>query len=151
MFFRKRVFSDPFFKSFRRMGRIFDEMDHYLHQGHDHGLHQGTDFPLVDIWSGQEGVVLTAEIPGAEAEDLDVTVLGDTLTIRGKREPAELGEREGYVRQERFTGEFVRTVQLPYATDPEKMDAEYRHGVLTIRLTRPEADKPQRITIGNGS
>jgi len=147
--FRRTFFNDPVFASFRQMGRLVDQMDRYLAQSQENTLHAGSGFPLVDVWTGQDGAILSAEIPGVAAEDLEVTVLGDTLTIRGKRPAPELGEREGYVRQERFTGEFVRTVQLPFAVDPEQVKAEHKNGVLTVQLTRPAADRPRRIAIGD--
>jgi len=149
--FRRNFYSDPIFKSFRNMGRIFDEMDRYLGQTQDNTLHAGSGFPLVDVWTSQEGAVVTAEIPGVAPEDLDVSVLADTLTIRGKRAQPELDEREGYVRQERFTGEFVRTVQLPFPVNPDQVKATHKHGVLTIELTRPAEDRPRRITIGSAA
>ena len=149
--YRRSLFNDPFFKSFRRMGQLFSEMDRHLGKSRDTGLHAGKGFPQVDVWTSQEGVVVNAEIPGVATEDLDVSVLGDTLTIRGKRPDPELGEDEGFVRRERFEGEFVRTLQLPFPVNPDQVDAEHRHGVLTIKLARPESDKPRRIAIGNGS
>ena len=147
--YRRSLINDPFFKSFRRMGRLFDEMGRHL--GHDNSLHAAGGFPLVDVWTSQEGAVVNAEIPGVATDDLDVSVLGNTLTIRGKRPHPELDEGENYARQERQTGEFVRTVELPFPVDPEQVDAEHRHGVLTIKLTRPAEDRPRRISIGNGS
>jgi len=149
--FRRTLFNDPIFTSVRQMGRLFDEMDRYLGRSQDNTLHAGSGFPLVDVWTGQEGAILSAEIPGVATEDLEVTVLGDTLTIRGKRPVPELAEREGYVRQERFTGEFVRTVQLPFPVDPEQVKAEHKNGVLTVHLTRPAEDRPRRIAIGDMS
>ena len=149
--YRRSLINDPFFKYFRQMGRLFGEMDRHLGRSRDTGLHAGKGFPLVDVWTSQEGVVVTAEIPGVATEGLDVSVLGDTLTIRGSRPDPHPAAGYDHGRHERFEGEFVRTLQLPFPVNPDKVDAAHRHGVLTIELARPESDKPRRITIGNGS
>lgn len=149
--FRKNLLHDPFFGSFRRFGRVFDQMNRLLTHSNEGVIHSRADFPVLDVWSNEEGAVVTAEIPGVKTEDLDLSVLKDTLTIRGKRAEPELDEGERVLRQERFDGEFVRTVQLPYQVDPEKIDAEHRNGILTIRLERPETEKPRKITVKLGA
>jgi len=149
--YRRNFYSDPFFKTFRHVGRLFGEMDRYLGQAQDNSLHAGSGFPLVDVWTSQEGAIVIAEIPGVATEDLDVSVLADTLTIRGKREQPVLDEGEDYVRQERFTGEFVRAVQLPFRVNPDQVEASHHNGVLTIKLTRPAEDLPRRITVPKAS
>lgn len=107
----------------------------------------GVEFPAVNIWSKGDELIATAEVPGIDPKDLDVTVRGDMLTLRGTRKPVELKEGETYHRQERGYGDFVRTVQLPYEVEPDKVSAAYRKGVLTLTLPRAEADKPKRIAV----
>lgn len=111
----------------------------------------GVDFPAVNIWRKDDNLVATAEVPGVDPKDLDVTVRGDMLTIRGSRKPFELKEGEAYHRQERGYGDFVRTVQLPHEVEPDKVSAAYRKGVLTLTLPRAEADKPKRIAVKTGA
>ena len=106
-----------------------------------------SEFPAVNIWSKSDELKVTAELPGVEAGDLDVSVQGDTLTIRGARKPVELNEGEAYHRQERGYGEFVRTLQLPYAVENGKVGATFKNGVLTLHLPRAEEDKPKRIAV----
>lgn len=105
------------------------------------------EFPPINIWSGIEGLVVTARIPGIEKDEIEVTVHDDTLTIRGKREAKDEGAPPTYHRRERQHGLFVRTIVLPYAVDADKTEAIFEQGVLFVRLVRPEEDRPKRIEI----
>ncbi|MCD6415433.1 MAG: Hsp20/alpha crystallin family protein [Planctomycetes bacterium] len=104
-------------------------------------------FPAVNVWSNADKAVVTAEIPGMDKDDLDITVTGDVLTIRGSREPGDLADEERYVRQERGHGSFVRTLSLPFGADVEAVRATYNRGVLRIELPRPETEKPAKVQI----
>jgi len=104
-------------------------------------------YPAVNVWRKDDSVVVTAEMPGVEPGDIDLSVEGDTLTIRGSRKPEELKEGEEYHRQERHSGAFVRAIELPFRVDPEKVDARYEKGILRVTLPRAEEDKPKQITV----
>jgi HSP20 family protein len=104
-------------------------------------------FPPVNVWSNEEDAVVTAELPGLDANDIDITVHGDSINLRGSRKPIDLKENEKFLRRERITGEFSRNLQLPFRIDAEKVSAKFNKGVLSITLTRAEADKPKKITI----
>lgn len=103
-------------------------------------------FPPVNVWSGPDGVAVAAEIPGLSAEDVELTVKDDLLTIEGERKAP--GDKATAHRRERAFGRFRRVVQLPFRVDPDEVAARFEHGVLAIELHRPEADKPRRIAIG---
>ena len=105
------------------------------------------EFPAVNVWRSDEGVVVTAEMPGIDPNDLDISTMGSTLTIRGTRQPEELNQGETYHRRERGHGRFVRTIQLPYDVDADKVEAGHQKGVLRLTLPRAEADKPKKIAI----
>jgi len=107
----------------------------------------GEEFPRVNVWANDTEAILTAELPGVEADDMDISVEGDILTIRGTRKPESLDERSTYHRRERETGDFVRSVQLPFAPERDKVTAEFKNGVLRIRAPRSEQEKPRRITV----
>jgi len=107
------------------------------------------EYPAVNLWRGDDDVVLTAEIPGVEAGDLDISVQDHTVTLRGTRKPDTLQEGETYHRQERGSGSFVRTVQLPFETDADKVEASLEKGILHLALPKNEVDKPKRIEIKN--
>jgi HSP20 family protein len=107
-------------------------------------------FPPLNIHTGEEDVVITSEIPGIDPADIDVTVKGDSLAIKGMRKAQETREGETWHRRERGAGNFYRTVQLPYNVDGNKVQADYVKGVLTIVLPRAEADKPRKISVTPG-
>src|SRR5688572_20216373 len=103
-------------------------------------------FPLINVFNDGDDFVLVAELPGVKKEDLDIQVRGDTLRLRGRK---TVGHPEGASihRRERAAGEFDRTVTLPDDVDAAKVAAEYRDGVLTLRLPRAESAKPRTVTI----
>lgn len=103
--------------------------------------------PPVNLWLGDDSVVVTAEVPGVAPGDIDITVREDTLTIQGKRQPAAVDGEVAWHRRERVFGEFARTVELPFRVDADRVDARFVNGVIQIELQRPEADKPKRIPI----
>jgi HSP20 family protein len=112
---------------------------------------RAANFPPLNIHSGDEDVIITSEIPGIDPADVDLTVTGDTLTIKGTRKPHEVKEGETWHRRERGSGDFFRTVQLPFNVDAGKVQAEYVNGVLRIVLPRAEADKPRKISVTPGN
>jgi HSP20 family protein len=120
------------------MNRLFD--------GHDSGT-ELSRFPALNVWGNADRIVVTAELPGLQAEDLDLNVVNNQLTIKGERKGDKPAEEAVCHRCERQTGSFVRTVRLPFAVENDKVTAGYENGVLTIVLPRHEATKPKRIEI----
>jgi HSP20 family protein len=104
-------------------------------------------FPSVNVWTTEESAVVMAEIPGVDTEDLDISVVGDTLTLSGIRAPDEPGEGGTYHRRERRHGRFTRAVKLPFPAEPDGIEAVYEKGVLSVMLPRLEADKPRKIAV----
>lgn len=104
-------------------------------------------FPAVNLWAGADSVAITAELPGVDPADVDLSVKDDVLTIRGSRRPSTDDSDVPSHRRERTHGQFQRLVQLPFRVDPERVDARFADGVLEVDLQRPEADKPRRIEI----
>ena len=103
-------------------------------------------FPLVNVFSDGEDFVLVAELPGVKKEDLDIQVRGDTLRIQGKKTIAH-DDGASVHRRERAAGQFDRTLTLPAEIDAAKVSADYRDGVLTLRLPRAASAKPRTVTI----
>ncbi|MCT7378085.1 Hsp20/alpha crystallin family protein [Chelativorans salis] len=106
-------------------------------------------YPPVNLWLGENSIAVTAELPGLSAEEVDLTIREDTLTIRGERKPMEEAEQASWHRRERPLGAFSRTVSLPYRVDPDQVKARFQNGVLEIEMQRPEADQPRKIQISN--
>jgi HSP20 family protein len=124
----------------REMNRLFD--DYYpLRQ------RRAPSYPALNVWTNEEGLAVTAEVPGVSPEDIDINVVGDTLTLSGERKPDQMDEGARYHRQERGYGSFTRSIQLPFAVDVAKVDATFRNGVLNVMLPRAEEDKPRKIAV----
>jgi HSP20 family protein len=105
------------------------------------------DFPPINIWLGDNSVVVTAELPGVTREDVTLNLQEDVLTLEGKREPKLQQENVNWQRRERAYGAFSRAVQLPFRVDADKVQARFNNGVLEIELERLEADRPKKIEI----
>ena len=107
-------------------------------------------YPPVNFWIGDNSVVVTAELPGLSAKDVDLTIREDTLTISGERRQAEGAEHAGWHRRERLHGIFSRAIGLPFRVDPDQVQAKFDNGVLEVEMQRPKADRPRKIAI-NGN
>jgi len=105
------------------------------------------DFPPINIWLGENSVVVTAELPGVTGDDVNLSLQEDVLTLSGKREPKPQQQNVSWQRRERAYGSFSRAVQLPFRVDPDKVQASFNNGVLEIELQRLEADRPKKIEI----
>ena len=104
--------------------------------------------PAVDIYSnGEHELVLKAELPDMKEEEIDLTVEDNTLTLRGERKLDTEVAEEQFHRIERSYGSFVRTFGLPPTVDAGKVSAEYKAGVLTVRLPLREEAKPKQIKV----
>ncbi|NSY41591.1 Hsp20/alpha crystallin family protein [Leisingera sp. ANG59] len=104
-------------------------------------------YPAINFWAGQDSIVLTAELPGLSEDDIELTVKDTTAVLRGTYPEHASGEEVTWRRRERPSGAFSRTVELPFRVDPERVDARFKNGVLTVEMQRPEDDKPKRIQI----
>lgn len=104
-------------------------------------------FPAVNAWTNENEAVVTAEVPGIEPEKIDISVTGNTVTLRGSREHEAQVKEQGWLRRERSVGSFSRSLELPFQIDTEKVTAQARHGILTITLPRAQSDRPRRITV----
>ena len=106
----------------------------------------GGAYPPVNVFNDGEDFVVVAELPGVRKQDLDVQVRGDTLRIKGKKTVA-YEDKSSVHRREREAGEFDRTLTLPGQLDAAKVAADYRDGVLTVRLPRAESERPRSVSI----
>jgi HSP20 family protein len=124
----------------REMNRLFDSTS----KGR---VFNSPSYPAINIWTNEDGQVISAEMPGVHPDDIDIDVTGDALSISGERKPDEVAKDAYYHRRERSYGLFSRTVQLPFMVDTNKVEASFKNGVLLINLPRAEADKPKKIAI----
>jgi HSP20 family protein len=132
------------FDTFREMERLQQQFNRLFDSN---AWRVAGEFPPINVWTSEDSATVTAEVPGLSPEDIDISVVNDTLTLKGERRPEPLGEGESLHRQERGFGQFARTIQLPYRVDAEKVEASFKRGILTITLPRSEADKPRKISV----
>lgn len=103
--------------------------------------------PQIDIKEEPDLYLVRADIPGVDPKDIEITLEGGMLTIRGERKEEIKDEKEGYRRVERFSGEFFRRFALPDTTDSEKVSAHAEKGVLEITIPKVKSGKARRIKV----
>ena len=125
----------------RDINRMFDDFWSRVEQPFANGKGWlGVFGPSTDVAEAGEEVEVSIELPGMDEKDIDVSISGDTLSIRGEKKAEREEKKSGYYLSERSYGAFYRTVPLPPGVDGDKASAEFKRGVLTIRLPKtPEA------------
>lgn len=124
----------------------FLELPHELNQvKEDNGGSTSTLTPRLGVYESDRVIEMTVELPGVREEDIELSLDGDILTISGAKHDQHEGKKVHF--SERSFGTFLRSIQLPFAPDPERMDASSDSGVLTIRFPRVEQEKSRRIPI----
>lgn len=135
----------PFFdmtKTLEEMDRIFGSLNRPI------GLRsvpRGT-FPPINIYNQGDKAILIAEIPGLSSKDIELTVLGDSVTLKGERKE-EIANDIAFYRKERPTGAFSRTVTLPDSVDPDSVKATYKNGVLKVQMEKAKEAKAKKVQI----
>ncbi len=104
-------------------------------------------FPLTNVFEDKDNYYIRAELPGIKADELDISVTADSLSISGERKIAMEKENARYHRREREAGKFSRMISLPSQVDPEKADARSANGVLTVVLPKAQAATPKQIAV----
>jgi HSP20 family protein len=132
-----------------RLNRVFSDAYGRGSVANDEGLTTaGTWVPPVDIYqNGDHELVLTTELPDMTREDIDITVDNGTLTIKGEKKLSSDVKEEQFRRIERRYGAFSRSFSLPQTVDAYKVSAEYKNGLLTVRLPLREEAKPRSIKV----
>jgi HSP20 family protein len=103
--------------------------------------------PAVDMFERDNEVVVRAEIPDMSKEDIDISVLGNTLTIQGERKAEEEVKEDDYYCREHSYGKFQRDITLPQGVDAENIKASYKNGILEVVLPKTEEAKPKKIEV----
>jgi len=138
------------------LARLRDEMDHAF----ERFWHDPWSASLADVFPSRSGlglrmnlaesendITLTAELPGVDPKDVDISVSNNVLTIRGEKKEEKEDKKRNYHYVERSYGSFHRSVQLPNSADPDKVDASYKNGILTVTLQKRPDAKPKRIAV----
>lgn len=103
--------------------------------------------PPVDVYETPEAIVLKAELPGIQKEDVDIQVERNVLTLKGERKAEREVKEENYYRLERQTGTFYRSFSLPHSVQADRIEASMRDGVLEVRLPKAEEAKPKKVKV----
>ena len=104
-------------------------------------------WPAMDVQESENEIIVKAEVPGCKAEDVDISVHGNMLTITGEKKQEEEKEGKGYYYMERSYGSFRRDINLPSEVDTSKIDASCKNGVLSIKLPKAEKAKAVKVQI----
>lgn len=104
-------------------------------------------FPALNIWEREGELFVEAELPGLKNDDLDISVVGQQLIIKGRRADFEPEEGVAFHRRERGVGDFMRSIDLPVDVDANRVEAKLTDGVLLITLPKAEAAKPRKIQV----
>ncbi len=104
-------------------------------------------FPKLNAWKNDNSILLTAEVPGVDPQDIELEVQPDKLTISGERHGRAKVEGDSYQRSERSTGKFRRELTLPFRVDSDKVSASCKNGILSISLALAAEEKPKRISV----
>ncbi len=107
--------------------------------------------PAIDVHETADDIVVTAVLPGMKADDVEITMTGQTLTLRGEFKADESVDRDQYLYRERRYGSFSRSLQLPLRVEGDRAEATFENGVLTLRIPKAEEVKPRQIRINAGS
>ncbi|MGX0876699.1 HSP20 family protein [Roseovarius sp. MBR-154] len=130
--------SDPF----GMMRSMLRDVNRFIPTNSDQSV-----FPAVNVWQGDDAVAVTAELPGIDPSDIDISVKDNVLTISGERKAPDVPDTARWHRNERRFGKFTRAIRLPFAASDDKVEARMTAGVLRIVVGRPDEDKPRKIEI----
>jgi HSP20 family protein len=132
---------DPFRDFQREVGRLFESLEPVQHWRVARGV------PPINLYDSGDHYILTAQLPGVGPEEVDLSITGETLTIRGDRKRAEGVSEDHYRRQERHFGRWTRTITLPDRVNSTNVSASFANGVLTVSLPKAEEAKPRQINV----
>lgn len=145
--------NDIWFTPFQDIERLQDEMNRLFNtslsksSGHRRGAQEDLWAPAVDIRDSKDSIVVKADIPGINREDIDVTIQDDILIIKGEKRVDKEEKEENYLRTERVYGSFSRAIQLSSPVENERVKATYKDGVLELVLPKKAEAKPKQLKI----
>jgi len=144
------IHRDPWLSEFTRLQRNMNSLFSTLNENSPSSeffLRRTRLFPPINVLKQENNYKILAEIPGVKADEIELSVQGDTLTIKGERKPEVPGNNVSYHRRERSHGAFQRSISLPEKVDSDNIDANYKNGVLTIILPLEKASGPRKISV----
>lgn len=130
------------------VNRVFDA---FFGQGERTGSRARRWVPAMDLVETDDNLVLRADLPGLDRDDVSIEIKDGALTVSGERKAEHEEKAEGYYRVERSFGSFLRSMTLPQGVEADGVAAEFDNGVLEVRIPKPAERKPHRVEIGAGS
>jgi HSP20 family protein len=103
--------------------------------------------PAFDVSETDEHIIVKADLPGVDVKDIDISIVGNVLTVKGEKKQEKEEKGESYHRIERSYGRFSRSISLPAEVNPEAVEAVYKDGVLKLTIPKAEKSKPKKIEI----
>jgi len=128
-----------------KMNRLFE--DAVTARGEEKDMISSTWAPSVDIYETENALVLTAEVPGVDEDNIEIKIEDNTLSLKGERKFEKETKEENYHRIERSYGSFFRSFTIPRQVDQEKIKAEHDYGVLRITMPKKPESKPKKVKI----
>jgi HSP20 family protein len=132
---------DPFRDLQREVGRLFETLEPLQN------WRLQRPFPAINLYDARDKYILNAELPGLAPEEIELSIAGETLTLRGERKLAEGVSDENFRRQERQFGRWSRSITLPDRIDGPGVSAQFANGILTVTLPKAVDAQPRQITI----
>ena len=136
---------------FREVAALHNELSRFMNSVEGNGQATQSWVPALDVWETEDALVYAFDLPGIAEDAISIEVEDAMLTVSAARERSEAVSRERYHRFERRFGTFSRTIGLPQGVDEDAIRADFKGGVLEIRVPKPVQAKPRRITIGGTS
>lgn len=140
----QRITNKDLLGSLQNMQRLQQQLSRLISVDNDPSTQE---FPPINVWTSENGAIVQSEIPGIDPSDVDISLVNDTLTIRGSQNPESIEDGQRCHRQERGYGQFTRSLQLPFGVQADRVGARFSNGILQITLPRAEADKPRKIGV----
>jgi len=146
LFHWRNDFDEPF-QEFEALQSEINKLFDLARVPESRGIFERAYSPSVDVVENEDSFTVLCDMPGIEIKDIAISVSGAVLTIKGEKKPADRKNGTDTYRGEVKAGAFQRTLQLPLAVDPDKVDAMLKDGVLTITLPKHEELKPRQISV----
>jgi HSP20 family protein len=130
---------------------LFGSFDRLLEQFSQGGMNvMGNMLPKLDVKETDKNIEVTAELPGLEQGDVEVSLVDNVLTIHGEKRAEEERDEQSYHLTERLYGSFYRAIELPAGVDPSRIEASMSSGVLKVTIPKPARSETQKITVKKG-
>ena len=149
-----RLSDNPFYRNpwaeFEKMRQDFDTLTRGMFAGRQQGMDRANVYPALVISEDEHNVYIEAEIAGVNPENIEISIEGEMLALKGERKPAEAEEKVSFHRREIEYGKFSRAVSLPTRIKADKTQARIADGILHITLPKAEEAKPKKINVAVG-